>query len=559
MGFLGGGGSEIPAGSPLEDLGKLGEGQFGRIDVRTDFIKQLESAISPLLFAFLADPTGKTRSILEGLGVGGDVPGLAGQSQLGDFLFGGVPIEQKQQGGPLDPNAFSIVGENGPEIIPPGNAEVIPLDDLLRKNTATQAAGPGAIFTSNVPQGAVPPTTTATTAAPTSSVPAGRVEPIPGTEPLGLPGQGVQVPGGFIPQINTGGIPLATGPVITTRADLSPTRAELAAPQAPFVDLSTFGLGSAGNTSIRPGLFLDAFGALRAITPAGTQIDANMLLQSIASQLPAGFDPATDPQFQEFLASGALQGDVPSQGPAPAAPTIANSKAPQTISIATTANSTAAPATATTNPTDPIDLPPIIDVDKVEGFQEGAANPSSGPGAIQNFLQQQAPEVQTFQQAQDLLFGPNGILGGGNSGQAIIDALGPLFERNLSSSLAQLTNAAPSVFGSGFGQAGSGLAQSALQDFNLLSAQALQQGQQNTLGGLGILGQLAGQAGQNPFQRLLGAGQLSQQQQQFESQFGLAQNQQQFNQAWQPFLSFLQSIFGFIGGPTGFQTVQGPQ
>ena len=61
--------------------------------------------------------------------------------------------------------------------------------------------------------------------------------------------------------------------------------------------------------------------------------------------------------------------------------------------------------------------------------------------------------------------------------------------------------------------------------------------QQNNLGQLG-LGEQGQQIGAN----------------QFMNQFGLAGNQQEFNQQIAPAMQLLQSLFGFLG-PTGMQTV----
>jgi len=99
----------------------------------------------------------------------------------------------------------------------------------------------------------------------------------------------------------------------------------------------------------------------------------------------------------------------------------------------------------------------------------------------------------------------------------------------------------------------------------LMVAQAMQQGVNQQMQGLGVLGQMAGLAGQNPFQRALGLGQLStqrelglgqlaQQQQQFLSDFGLRQQQQLYNQIVNPTLQLLLAALG-MAAPTAFQTV----
>ena len=111
-------------------------------------------------------------------------------------------------------------------------------------------------------------------------------------------------------------------------------------------------------------------------------------------------------------------------------------------------------------------------------------------GGISQFLNQQSPEARTLQESRGAL---SGIVNQ-NSGQGIIDALQPGFERNLSLANQQ---------GGRFGSANAVLRSRALDDFNLLSNQALQQGQQNQIGAAQILGMLSGQAGTADFGRLL--------------------------------------------------------
>lgn len=220
-----------------------------------------------------------------------------------------------------------------------------------------------------------------------------------------------------------------------------------------------------------------------------------------------------------------------------------------------------------------------------------------GQGAIQNMLGNN-PEQQAFGQIQDILGGnPSGQAGqafetgqgfiqnmlGQNPGQGVVDALQAPFERNLQFALGNLRNTAPSVFNSAQALQGTDLSRQALDDFNLLGAQALQQGvnqqvqglgtlgqlgagaSQAGLGGLGALTQAAGQAGQNPFSRLLGAGQLGLQQaglgeqsRQFNQQFDLAAQNQQFQQTVQPTLQLLLAAMG-LAEPTALQTVVGSQ
>lgn len=173
------------------------------------------------------------------------------------------------------------------------------------------------------------------------------------------------------------------------------------------------------------------------------------------------------------------------------------------------------------------------------GTQQGA-----GTGMIQRLLEQN-PEQQAFGVAQDFLTGGQGGAGGllGQSpGAGVIGAAEPVFQRNLDFALGRLRNQAPNVFGSGLALQGTDLAGQALQDFNLFSQQAAQQGIGQQLQGLSTLGQLAGPAGQNPFQRALGAG-----------QFGLAAREQAFNQTVNPTIQMLMAAFQ-QASPTGFQT-----
>ncbi len=118
------------------------------------------------------------------------------------------------------------------------------------------------------------------------------------------------------------------------------------------------------------------------------------------------------------------------------------------------------------------------------------ANQKQASGGISQFLNQQSPEARALGATEGALTG----IANQNSGQGIIDALQPGFERNLG-----LANQA----GGRFGSANAVLRSRAVDDFNLLSNQALQQGQQNQISASQILGMLSGQAGQADFGRLL--------------------------------------------------------
>ena len=148
------------------------------------------------------------------------------------------------------------------------------------------------------------------------------------------------------------------------------------------------------------------------------------------------------------------------------------------------------------------------------------------------------PEQQTL----DMLSpGLMDIFGGG-SADGIGEAALPVFERQLQASLGGLSSSAPGRFGTAFANQGIGLAQRSAQDFALLQAQARQQEMGQRLGAAGLLGTLSGQAGMNPFQRFLGAGQM-----------GMDQTNQQIN----PMLQLLLGGMGYAR-PQGMDTVVGP-
>jgi hypothetical protein len=129
-------------------------------------------------------------------------------------------------------------------------------------------------------------------------------------------------------------------------------------------------------------------------------------------------------------------------------------------------------------------------------------------GGISQFLSQPAPE----QRAMDISLPALQNILNGKPGQGVIDALQPTFERNLASANQQ---------GGRFGSSNAILRSRALEDFNLLGAQAAQQGQQSQLQAAQVLSLLANSAGQNPFQRLQGAygiGQADAQQADLETQ-----------------------------------------
>lgn len=127
---------------------------------------------------------------------------------------------------------------------------------------------------------------------------------------------------------------------------------------------------------------------------------------------------------------------------------------------------------------------------------------------IEQFLNMPAPEQRALDVSMPAL---QNILDG-KPGQGVIDALQPTFLRNLDTANQQ---------GGRFSSGNAILRSRALDDFNLLGANAAQQGQQTQLQAAQMLSLLAGQAGQNPFQRLsqaYGIGQQDAQQQDLETQ-----------------------------------------
>jgi len=175
------------------------------------------------------------------------------------------------------------------------------------------------------------------------------------------------------------------------------------------------------------------------------------------------------------------------------------------------------------------------------------ANQKQASGGISQFLNQQSPEARALQNTQGALTG----IANQNSGQGILDALTPFFDKGVANANQQ---------GGRFGSANALLRSQNLDSTNLLANQALQQGQQNQIGAANILGMLSGQAGQADFGRLLqqfGIGQQEAQQGDIETQrrlglgtglFGVA-NQAAFNVPTVQQPSALEQ-FGGIAGNT---------
>lgn len=98
------------------------------------------------------------------------------------------------------------------------------------------------------------------------------------------------------------------------------------------------------------------------------------------------------------------------------------------------------------------------------------------------------PEMQALQVSLPML---QNILNG-RPGQGVIDALQPQFQRNLATANQQ---------GGRFGSGNAILRSRAVDDFNLLGANAAQQGQQLQLQAANALAMLSGQAGKAGFER----------------------------------------------------------
>lgn len=136
-------------------------------------------------------------------------------------------------------------------------------------------------------------------------------------------------------------------------------------------------------------------------------------------------------------------------------------------------------------------------IDRLKGIFGDWSSPTTGlqrqsTDALSHYLNMPSPEQRALDTSMPAL---QNILGG-RPGQGVIDALQPSFERNL---------AAANQQGGRFSSGNAILRSRAVDDFNLLGAQAAQQGQNTQLQAAQMLALLSGQAGQNPFQRAVGA------------------------------------------------------
>lgn len=159
-----------------------------------------------------------------------------------------------------------------------------------------------------------------------------------------------------------------------------------------------------------------------------------------------------------------------------------------------------------------------------------------------NGLEQMLGNASQSQAAwQSALPALQGILGQA-PGKGIMDALGPMFQRNLAAADSQ---------GARFGSANAIMRSRAIDDMNLLGAQAAQQGIGQQLQAAQILGMLGQQGDQSALQRLstaFGIGQADAQQQ--------VSGQQQMQQILQNLLGTAQGAafnLPFTQSPTGAQ------
>ena len=192
-----------------------------------------------------------------------------------------------------------------------------------------------------------------------------------------------------------------------------------------------------------------------------------------------------------------------------------------------------------------------------QGIQGAIGAPQAGANTIQSAI----PFLQAWASGQGLQ-NPFSGMGATNPGQAVVDAAQPIFARNLQTANTQLANMAPGRFSSAFVQQGQDLNSQAINDFNLFTANALQQGQalQNQqqsqalnfilgaqgLGldaamGLGQIGGLQGQQQNDAFGRMINAG-----------NFGLAQQQANVD----PMVALMQSGFQFAA-PSDLNAIVG--
>jgi len=152
------------------------------------------------------------------------------------------------------------------------------------------------------------------------------------------------------------------------------------------------------------------------------------------------------------------------------------------------------------------------------------------------------PEQQALTQAMPALLAQLS----GVPGSDVLDPLRAISGRNLEDSLTQMRAGVPNRMSSAALWQEGATRQRSAQDFNLLASQIMEQGRARQIQAAQMLGVLSGQAGMNPFQRAMGAGQLGLQ----------AQGQQM-----QALMSLLAPMMGaayggpMIQGTSGFENL----
>lgn len=495
----------------LNTVGQLGDSTIAQVDVRTDVMKQLEQGLLALLGPIMKGGVGGAASMFAGLTP--PVPGAASfnnpfaqaASQPGIYasLFGRNPL-----GGAMQ---TAMLPGGPPSQPPPRNLDVPPPVprpgfDPNSPNVTFRAAGgpldPNAI----------------------------NVVGESGPEII-LPGaQGTVIPA-------THGSAAAPRPFGSAGLTSEQLRAQMEAPgyQSPTVA----GL----NAPSTPGY---VWGANGQATP-GYSTSFNGQLTSGTAQMP------TQQSVEQFALSGGAQGQAPqaqiAQPTQPAAPPAGGGMAPGPGQPPAPLQTGGPQMRGGSQP------PPAFTPDP---NAPNTVNPNTGPPAPMTDLQ-------------------NGILGGGafgaqspfaqglgiNSSQQVADSLRQQLMGNVDATIARARGQVPSMYNSGSGMVIGDALQRMLNDVGAQTSQAMLQGRDQDISagraqtervlGAGQFGQGMTQLG---LQEMLGLGQMAQNQQQFDSTFGLNAQNQQWQQTMQPIMQMLMSFLG-LATPTGYQTVVG--
>lgn len=535
-------------------IGEFGHYPVGQVDVRTPLMKALEGASAPMLLSTLTNPGGVLQTMQQ---ASGPMPNT-GPSALASMIFGGggaappqpggqvpgpfpinippMPIDNGGFGGGVNPPAAELPPGGGP--VPPGSQTIIP------GNTG----------------GVVP-------------VGGGSGNP---AQPLSPVHTGTQLGGGQVP------VDAPVPPSLTNLMDILGQFAGVSS-GAPGMGQLTHGFTGLVQGSGPPGQELNlgmlnsflhpqgyAVGAANpTLNAAGQRQQIMELFGPQAFRQSFGTDPAGAASLQQLLAQRGVQFRafggpldpnaftlVGERGPELISPQMGITGGQQQVMPMTTMANMVMPGGGTGNgpgPNGPILTEPGTFMPQIPQMPNGNPVQQSGAGMLGNQLQNN-PEMDVFNQMRQMFSGPGGMLGTGGGGQAVVDAMKPVFQQNLKFGLNELTNRVPSVHNSGAAIEGADLTSRALNDFNLMGAQALMGGQQNTLGAGNLLGQLAGQAGNGQFGRTLAAGQAATQRDLGMGQLGLQQQQQQWNQTVNPTLQLLLAALG-AATPTAYQTI----